>query len=276
NHRDSWSVSIQANLKWALLSTFCIVLLGVVFYLEGLPVLSKSLAQQIPVQTLQQIDNNSFGFLDERIFEPSVIPVSRQQQIRAQFAEFLERVRQSGALSIPDDLQYQIEFRNLKSVPNAMAWPGGTLVLLDGLTEKLTDQEILAVLAHELAHVVYRHAATQLVRSSFIGLAFAFTVGDFSVLGSSVILGLGDLAMTRDMEREADEFSVRAFAVTGQNLQPLLNVHDKLMKISQDHSSAEGSWADYFKTHPSGQERQANMKAIWRSVTGGASEAEKY
>ncbi|MDX1670355.1 MAG: M48 family metallopeptidase [Limnobacter sp.] len=266
-HRDSWVVSMQGNLKWALLSTFFIVFLGVAFYLYGLPVISKTLAHQIPAHTLEQIDENSFGALDERVFKPSRLSASKQQEIRNQFAQFLDRVRLASSPPIPQTLQYRIEFRSLKGVPNAMAWPGGTIVLLDDLTKELTDPEIMAVLAHEVAHVIHRHAAVQLIRSSFIGVAFAFTVGDFSVLGGSVLLGLGDLAMTREMEREADEFSVRAFAAAGEGLEPLLNVHDKLIKLSKGSGSEDSAWTDYFKSHPSGQARKAEMKAIWRSLS---------
>lgn len=274
NYREGLVVRIQSNWKIATFSTFLIVCFGVIFYLKGLPLVSSTLAQKVPLTALDALDQRSFESLDQNLFAKSEVSASRQARIREQFADLVSLLRTNPDLAIPDELEYQLEFRRFSDIPNAMALPAGTLILLDGLVLELTDAEVLAVLCHELGHVVHRHALTQIVRSSLIGLAFAFTVGDFSFIGSSIVLGVADLAMNRDMERQADEFSVRAFASAGESLEPLLNVHEKLMELTGDSDQEAGRVQGYFRSHPPGQERRANMKALWQSLHPGAAGAD--
>lgn len=266
SHKESVVVRIQGNWKVASITTLMIVCLGVLFYLKGLPIVSAKLAQAIPISAVTSLDERSFKSLDKNLFSKSEVSKARQTRIQEQFADLVSLLRTDTSLAIPDDLEYRLEFRRMSNIPNAMALPAGTLILLDGLVLELSDAEILAVLCHELGHVVHRHALTQIVRSSLIGLAFAFTVGDFSFIGSSIVLGVTDLAMNRDMERQADDFSVRAFASAGEGLGPLLQVHEKLIKLTNDSGSESSRLQDYFRSHPPGQERLANMQALWESL----------
>lgn len=266
SHQDGWLVRIQGNWKVATLTTFLIVALGMLFYLKGLPLVSAGLAQKVPVNYLKTLDQRSLESMDKALFAKSEVTEGRQARIQEQFDDLVSLLRTDPDLNIPDELDYKLEFRRMRDIPNAMALPAGTLILLDGLVLELTDSEILAVLCHELGHVVHRHALTQIVRSSIIGLAFAFTVGDFSFIGSSMVLGVADLAMNRDMERQADEFSVRAFASAGEKLEPLLKVHEKLMKLTNESGESDSKVEGYFRSHPPGAERQSNMRELWNEL----------
>ncbi len=67
---------------------------------------------------------------------------------------------------------------------NAFALPGGVIVVLRGQIEAATSPEELAgVLAHELGHVVARHAMVGAVSEYPVALTFSLLFG--SVLGSS-------------------------------------------------------------------------------------------
>ncbi len=74
-------------------------------------------------------------------------------------------------LGAGDPLPYDLEILVLDSpVVNALAFPGGLIVVYSGLIERLeSPEEMAAVLAHELGHVVHRDAMKNLIRQ--IGLS---------------------------------------------------------------------------------------------------------
>ena len=100
-------------------------------------------------------------------------------------------------------------------VVNAYATIGGRIRLYRGLISKLDSEDALvALLAHEIAHVKHRHVAASLGR----GLALALLVGIVSsdagaaaaeaVIGSTTAIAL--LGYSRDQEQQADDDALRA------------------------------------------------------------------
>jgi Zn-dependent protease with chaperone function len=90
--------------------------------------------------------------------------------------------------------------------PNALALPGGHIVLTDAMAQLLAahPDTLTGVLAHELGHVRHRHGMRMLVQASLLGLVAGLVVGDFSSLLATVPTVLGQQAYSRDFEREAD------------------------------------------------------------------------
>jgi predicted Zn-dependent protease len=72
-------------------------------------------------------------------------------------------VRELAAQSQRPDMPYRIRLINTLEV-NASSLPGGTLYVNRGLLEMLTSEdELAATLAHEIGHIVARHAIHQLM-----------------------------------------------------------------------------------------------------------------
>ena len=92
---------------------------------------------------------------------------------------------------------------------NAVALPGGRVLLFDGLVQEAESaEELTGILAHEIGHVRERHVMTALLRQ--FGLAILTTGVDTSV-GSS-LLGVASMSYSRAAEREADEWARAAMA----------------------------------------------------------------
>lgn len=107
---------------------------------------------------------------------------------------------------------YQLRFHATKSLgPNAFALPGGSIIVTDELVQLLTghDDAVLGVLAHEFGHVRLRHGMRLVVQVSLLGAATGVALGDFSSVLAGAPALLGQLAYSRDAEREADADSVR-------------------------------------------------------------------
>ncbi len=104
---------------------------------------------------------------------------------------------------------YNFEFHIIKeSTLNAFALPGGTIVIHSGLIERAERaEELLGVLAHEIAHVTERHVTKQLISAMGVYFAFDLLVGNIA----GVLAQVSDLApmlltqkFSRDFERDAD------------------------------------------------------------------------
>lgn len=114
------------------------------------------------------------------------------------------------------------------SVPNAFALPGGRIGVNTGMFGIARDQhQLAAVLAHEVAHVVFRHANERVSRSALAEQGMAI-VGAYAgartspantrtllgLLGAGVQVGVL-LPFSREQEREADAYGQELMARAG-------------------------------------------------------------
>lgn len=140
--------------------------------------------------------------------------------------------------------------RNGRDAFNALTLPGGTMVLLDGLTSALTDEQLIAVVGHELGHVVHRHTMERVVRQASLLAMASVVFGDISALAAAVAAGYQDLHYSRDAEREADAFAIE-FLRRGHV--PVRH----MVEAFEEFRSREGS-ADppgFLRSHPPTEER---------------------
>src|SRR5262249_57927764 len=92
---------------------------------------------------------------------------------------------------------------------NALTLPGGIILVLDGLVRFAGDDDaVLAVLGHELGHVVHKHSVRQVLQSVGVGAVAGLLWGDFSGVAASVPIVFGMLSYSRGVEREAHEFAL--------------------------------------------------------------------
>lgn len=112
--------------------------------------------------------------LDYAVFEPSRLGPDVQRRLRATFAELVAAAEPETAV--------RLEFRSGRAMgPNALALPSGIIVVTDELVAlAASDQEILAVLAHELGHIEARHAVRSALQNSITPVLVATVTGDLT------------------------------------------------------------------------------------------------
>jgi len=157
--------------------------------------------------------------------------------------------RISSAENLPDDMQVSVHYVDADTV-NAFATLGGNVILFRGLLEKLPNENSLAMLlAHEIAHIKYRHPIKSLGRGAVVGLALSVvssSAGDAVLeqfLGKAGYLTM--LQYSRNMESQADETATQAvLAMYGH-----LHGADDLFKILQK-TAGNKEPPQFFSTHP--------------------------
>lgn len=145
---------------------------------------------------------------------------------------------------------------------NAFALPGGPTFFYTGLLDKMkTEDELAAVIGHELTHVRKEHWATAYNESQRrnigIGLIALLGVGGKDLPN---ILGIAselvyDLPFSRRHETEADDLGFEAMVKAGYNPQGMVDTFETLRKVSEG-----GKPPEFFSTHPDDKNRINRIK----------------
>ncbi|PKO26347.1 MAG: peptidase M48 [Betaproteobacteria bacterium HGW-Betaproteobacteria-8] len=157
---------------------------------------------------------------------------------------------------------------------NAYCMPGGKIMVYTGLMDKLkvTDDELAAVIGHEIAHALREHGRERMSiayaqQAGLLGLAVlagtsknqnAAAVGvQAAALGTTLFFALPN---SREQEREADRIGLELSARAGYNPNAAVTLWQKM---GQQSSSAP---PEFLSTHPSNQARINELKGMIPAV----------
>ena len=144
------------------------------------------------------------------------------------------------------------------AIPNALAAPGGRLIVFAGLFDLLDDDwrkggdELAAVIAHEIAHARERHPTKAAGRQIGVGLLGQFIAGGGAIDAGGIV---ASLAYTRAAEREADEGAREMLANAGIGDAGLTSFFRRLQNM--DGEDGGGGLPAIFSSHPPHAERAA-------------------
>jgi predicted Zn-dependent protease len=238
--------------RWgvALISVAVICLALLAGYFIGLPLLAEKIAVRIPIQTEQTIGQKALSWMDEGWLTPSRIDPVQQQVIKDSFAWLTS--------DLPYKEYYRLEFRASTMLgSNALALPGGTIVITDGMIRTAkTNEEVLAVLAHEAGHIEQRHALRSVLQNSAIAIAVAAVTADAASLSAAVAGLPALLAQTkysRNFETAADDFAFRLLKQKGYSPLAFASIMERLS--AKHKKRIEGTTFGYLSTHPLTAER---------------------
>ena len=248
--------SILEGYKHAILLSIAL-LLSILFlgYRYGIPIVADSVAGKMPQSVLQTISNNTLNVLDKYVgFEPTTLSIQRQAELRGFFDELTVQLGTPG-------YAYKLEFRDFP--PNAFALPSGTIVFSDELIEELpTDNAIIAVMAHEIAHVEKRHGIRQLFRQAGVAFVLSTLLNDLSS-APALLSALPELLISsgysRSFESEADLFSAHYLCEHYGSSQPMA---DALRTLQEMSGNMESESTELISTHPLLGKRIAIVEAV--------------
>ncbi len=155
-----------------------------------------------------------------------------------------ERVRKIGArlAAVCDrkELLYHFTVVSDEEV-NAFSLPGGYVFVNDGLIKQTaSDDELAAVIAHEIAHIAARHAIHQYETGLGVQLAQIATIATrqaAAARGVSIASQAAQLSYAREDELEADKLGVRYMKAAGFDPKAMLSFLEKLHEINQNKTN---------------------------------------
>lgn len=264
DHASSRSLIIhqfEKSWKWAIVGSVLTVAIGFSAFRWGLPALSFKIADNLPVAFHETLSRQTMATLDRLILEESEATETDQAEITARFIDMVAKLP-------PNEFSFKLHFRQMKGIPNAMALPGGDVIVTDALLE-LTEHpdELDSVLLHEMGHVIERHGLQHAVQASAVSVIIALAFGDLSGIGE-IAVGLPVFLMqssySRNRESEADSFAFTRMGELGKDPKYFASMITRLGGSGDEEDSTDEDEEDrgpaYLSSHPHAADRA--LKAL--------------
>jgi predicted Zn-dependent protease len=181
--------------------------------------------------------------------------IERVQKIGKKIAEVCDRKELRYYFYVIEE-----DSEHNKNEKNAFSIPGGYVYIYKKLLDMLDDEQLAFVLAHEVAHVVSRHAVKRLQAAMGYNLLMIASVGarvdpEF-INGLSFALAQILSGYSREDEFNADELAAKYLRLLNLNPAVGIQVLERLYK----ENKKEIHPLSYFRTHPYTAERIRHIK----------------
>jgi predicted Zn-dependent protease len=149
---------------------------------------------------------------------------------------------------------------------NAFCAPGGKIGVYTGIVRKLqlSDDELAAVMGHEIAHALREHSREKLSQQALSNVLTA-TVSAAAGIDSSLLDAGSNLLVhlpnSRAMELESDVMGLELMARAGYNPAQASLIWKKMQQLSKGQQGA-----GFLSTHPANDDRIATLEAYVPTV----------
>jgi Zn-dependent protease with chaperone function len=246
---EGWVHALESRWRYAALAAAVLVLVAIVSYVWGIPIAARAIAFRIPAEVISKLGDETLKAIEHLLdLDPSKLPADRQAVLTGEFDRMVRDLGSAG-------FRYRLLFRESERTgPNAFALPTGTIVVTDALVKLAErDEEVLAILAHEITHVEQRHGVRAALQNSGVFLLLALLYGDLASvtsIGATLPTVLAESNYSRDFEREADRGAAVYCRQRGWGLDPLRKMVERL---SEEHPDVAGT--NWISSHPATEER---------------------
>ena len=201
--------------------------------------ISDSEVNALGIRTQQQLDA-----------ENTVAPASNA------YTKRLNKITRNLRSYEGHQLNYQVYLTN---EVNAFALPNGGIRVYSGLMDRMTDDELLYVVGHEVGHVVMGHSKQQTRASMMSSAALQAVASSGTAIGSlsSGVIGqlghkLVNAQYSQAHEYEADAYGLKILKEQGKSKDAAASALRKLAALGGDNSSM-------FSSHPNPSARAVRI-----------------
>lgn len=171
-----------------------------------------------------------------------------------------ERIVQKMLDSMPDNCgkpEHPVTVVIMKNdMINAFAFPGGRIVIMSGLLEKMeSENELTFILGHEMGHMKNRDHLRGFGRTLIVIMLSAAVEHATGISLISDPLALTNLAFSRKQESAADRNGLDVLNCTYGHVAGAYTFFETL---NAEHN--QENWKEYFSSHPDSDKRIASLK----------------
>lgn len=230
--------SHRVRFKSKIFAALCAgVILLILTMWQLLPYFSKLIANLVTPKQEEEIARRL-----ELTIRNDLKACAPSRQSKKALEKFLTRLNAPGVrLTIVDD-----------PTVNAFTFPGGEIILSQGLLKQTqTPEELAGILAHELGHIEERHVLQKLVNALSTAAILHLMAGDFSsafAIDPSTLLSIAALSFDRGMEEEADRRARDRLEANNIRTEDVANFFKRTSRNPDRYS--------LFTTHPGDESRQ--------------------
>lgn len=251
-----WLERRRAAIMGAALATVALMVGAIRF---GVPAAAEFAAERMPKSVERHVTDQALALLMRAELEPTRLPAQRRERLVREFRALVAGEPRAGEMVLG--------FVHAKRLgANAFAMPDGRIFATDALVELAgSDEQLLAVLAHEAGHHVHRHAMRGALESSSVFLLAGMLFGDVS--GSSLAVSLPAALLSngfsRGHEHEADAYAFGLLKRHGYSPRAFAEI---MRRLSKDMPAGlERGAVGYLSSHPPSPERIMAAEASARS-----------
>ena len=210
--------------------------LGLVFIvISALILIVDNFANKIPFE------------LENELPVSSIIKHENAEPLPPYLHNLTQKVLKS--FDLPKEMKITFHYVNDDTV-NAFATLGGHIVLFRGLIEKLKNEEELAmVIAHEIAHIKYRHPIMSASHGIVVGIALtALSASSGNSIVSDLMGTTGTATLmkfSRDFEYQADKDAVNSLMKLYGHADGAIGLFEVFKKVNGEDFTFE-----FLATHP--------------------------
>jgi len=228
---------------------------------------TQYMSSLVPSETLNQEASQQYTEIIGQARAKGLLDRDAQQTSRVRAIS--QRLIAQAPVFRPDASSWKWEVHVLSSEEvNAWCMPGGKIAVYTGLLTKIkpTDDELAAVLGHEISHALREHArerVTQQMATSLGLQVLSIATGSqvASDLGEQLTSVMFTLPNSRTHETEADRMGVELAARAGFDPRAAVTLWQKMGAAEQGSAPPE-----ILSTHPSAQSRIADLQAASQQV----------
>lgn len=220
-----------------------------IIWLMGL--LTDSLVGSMPIEIEQQLG---------KILAPAYAEIAEDSPTQQALNDLLDRLETHLPSSQRHDRNYRL-FLIQEPTVNAVALPGDTILLYEGLLDRAeSENEVAMVLGHELGHFAHRDHLRRLGGTLILKSAIASFFGDAGTLGAIAASSVEAVSRSRysqSQELEADRFGLELLQQTYGHVGGATDFFERMSREPRADF-------DFLSTHPSPKNRVAELEALIR------------
>lgn len=248
-NRTEGGSGVTRLVLWSIAAGLSVLLTAI----YGVPAASGLLAPLVPQAIEAQLGRSVDGQIVTLLDDP---PLCNEAAGRAVLDRLTARLSEGMALPVAP----QVSVRRHK-IANALALPGGRVILLSDIIAKARNgDELAGILAHEFGHVAARDPMRSVITAGGTSFLLSLVLGDLT--GSTVLVTVGQAAISagysRDAERAADAYAVAAVKRAGGDGAALAAILERI--TDADDEKPDG--ISFLRSHPFTAERAARIRSL--------------
>lgn len=228
----------------------------------------RSQLMMVSSEQVLQMSNQSFQETLQDAHSKGVLDTDAAQLARLK--RIANRLISQVGVYRADAVKWNWEVHTIKTNElNAYVLPGGKIMFYSGIIDRLqlTDDEIAAIMGHEMSHALREHArermSQQVATQTGIGIAasvFGLSAGQAQLAGLAGDVGV-NLPNSRTQESEADMMGVELMARAGYNPNAAITLWRKMQAVE-----GRGEPPQFLSTHPVSANRIINIQNLLPKV----------
>ena len=188
-----------------------------------------------------------------------ILPEKGNEQIYSYIRGLRNQILNSGTIKHRDEFAWDIKIIDDDNTLNAFCTPGGYIYVYTGLIKFLdTEDQLIGVIGHEIAHADMRHSTKQLSKTYGSSMLLGILLGDNYGMLQDIAVGISGLAFSRSDEKEADSKSVEYLCKTKYNAAGAAGFFQKM--------EGQSTPPEFLSTHPNPGDRVKDINAKRNSL----------